>query len=171
MDSPGRLFRTEPTRSSGDNGTRFRRCLTIFLVYTVMTLVMTYPLINFTALGSASYLGDARLIIWTLAWDNHAVLSGLPLFQSNVFYPATDSLAYNEHLFGLSLFTLPIYAASHNPVLAYNAVWLLSFVLNGLAAHALLKRYTQSDLAALTGSVVYTFSFYKMLHAHGHLHL
>jgi hypothetical protein len=171
MESSERPFRPGHVRQSDDKARGVRRILTIFLVYAVMTLVMTYPLINLTALGSASYQGDARLIIWTLAWDNHALLSGLPLFQSNMFYPAADSLAYNEHLVGLGLFTLPIYAATHNAVLAYNVVWLLSFVLNGVAAHALLKRYTQSDLAALTGSMVYTFSFYKMLHAHGHLHL
>jgi hypothetical protein len=157
--------------SRGQRLTSLRRALTLFLVYAVMTVVMTNPLINFSAFASASYDGDARLIIWTLAWDNHAVLSGLPLFESNVFYPAARSLAYNEHLVGVSLFTLPIYAATRNPVLAYNVVWLLSFLLNGLAAHALLKRYTRSDLAALIGSVVYTFSFYKMLHAHRHLHL
>jgi hypothetical protein len=132
---------------------------------------MVSPLVNYSSVGTASYEGDARLIIWTLAWDNHAVLDRLPLFDSNIFYPAPHSLAYNEHLFGLSFFTLPIYALTGNPVLAYNIVWLLSFVLNGLAMHALLRRYTGRELASFAGALVYTFSYYKMLHAHGHLHL
>jgi hypothetical protein len=132
---------------------------------------MVSQLINYSAFATASYPGDARLIIWTLAWDNHAVLDRLPLFDSNIFYPAPGSLAYNEHLFGVSLFTLPIYALTRNPVLAYNAVWMLSFVLNGLAMHALLRRYTGRELASFAGALVCTFSYYKMLHAHGHLHL
>jgi hypothetical protein len=132
---------------------------------------MLWPIVNFGELASASYEGDARLIIWTLAWNNHAVLTGAPLFDSNIFYPAERSLAYNEHLFGLGLFTLPIYAATRNPVLAHNVALVGSFVLNGLAAHALLKRLTAHHVAAAAGSIVYTFSFYKMLHAHGHLHL
>ena len=132
---------------------------------------MVSQLVNYSAFATASYPGDARLIIWTLAWDNHAVLDRLPLFASNIFYPAPRSLAFNEHLFGVSLFTLPIYALTRNPVLAYNAVWVLSFVLNGLAMHALLRRYTGRELASFAGSLVYTFSYYKMLHAHGHLHL
>jgi len=37
--------------------------------------------------------------------------------------------------------------------------------------HALLRRYTGRELASFAGSLVYTFSYYKMLHAHGHLHL
>ena len=141
------------------------------LAFAGVTAVMVFPLVNYSALATASYEGDVRLIIWTLAWDNHAVLEMLPLFDANVFYPAERSLAYNEHLFGVSLFTLPIYAATSNPVLAYNLVWLASFVLNGVAMQALLRRYTGRELAAFAGALVYTFSFYKMLHAHGHLHL
>ena len=149
----------------------FGTWLVLTIAYSVITAIMVGPFVNYSALGSASYEGDARLIVWTLAWDNHAVLSRLPLFDSNIFYPAPQSLAFNEHLFGLSLFTLPIYAATGNPVAAYNLVWLLSFLLNALAAHLMLKRYAGSHLAAFAGSLVYTFSFYKMLHAHGHLHL
>ena len=141
------------------------------VVYAAVTAAMVSQLVNYTELHAASYPGDVRLIIWTLAWDNHAVLQRVPLFDANIYYPATRSLAYNEHLFGVSIFTLPIYAATLNPVLAYNIVWLLSFVLNGLGMHALLRRYTRSDLGAFAGALVFTFSYYKMLHAHGHLHL
>jgi hypothetical protein len=141
----------------------------IVAAYAVATAIMTAPIFNFAELSSANYEGDARLIIWTLAWDNHAVLERLPLFESNTYYPAADSLAYNEHLFGLSLFTLPVYAATHNPVLAYNVVWLLAFLLSGVVTHAFVRRYVSNDLAAFTGSMIFTFSFYKMLHAHGHL--
>jgi hypothetical protein len=130
---------------------------------------MANPYVNYRELATASYAGDARLIIWTLAWDNHAVLNRLPLFDSNIFYPTSGSLAYTEHLFGISLFTLPVYIATRNPVLAYNVVWLLSFLFGGLAAHAWLKRLTGRDAAAAVGSLIFTFSFYKMLHGHGHL--
>jgi hypothetical protein len=132
---------------------------------------MTRPFVNLARLGSACFGGDARLMIWTLAWDNHAVLNRLPLFDANIFYPATASLSYNEHLFGLSLFSLPIYATTRNPVLAYNVLWLLSFVVSGLAMHALAFRHTRSQLAAFTAGLVYAFCFYKMHHAYGHLSL
>ena len=148
-----------------------KRWALLIVFYAAVTAVMTRPYVNYRALGSASYQGDARLIIWTLAWDNHALLTRHDLFDSNIFYPAPQSLAYNEHLFGLSLFTLPLFAATRNPVLAYNIVWLASFLLNALAAHALLRRLTGRDLPSIAGSLVYAFSFYKMLHGHGHLHL
>jgi hypothetical protein len=141
----------------------------VIFLYVILTLVMTEPLINLSALGSACYEGDARLIVWTLAWDNHAVLNRLPLFEANSFYPAASNLAYNEHLFGLSLFTLPIYAATRNPILAYNIVWLLAFLFNGIAMHSLVRYYTRQHVAGLVGGAIYAFSFYNMHHAPGHL--
>ncbi len=139
--------------------------------YAALTVVMSWPYVSYSNFASASYGGDARLIIWTLAWDNHAVLSGLPLFQSNLFFPAVDSLRYNEHLFGVSLFTLPWAAAGVSPVLAYNVTWWLAWILNGVATFVFLRRYVRDVQAAFVGSLAFVCSFYVMSHAHGHLHL
>ncbi len=99
------------------------------------------------------------------------MLTGAPLFDANIFFPAAQSLQYNEHLFGVSLFTLPWAAAGASPVLAYNATWWLAWVLNGITAFALLRRFVGDWLASFVGSLAYVCSFYVMLHAHGHLHL
>jgi hypothetical protein len=147
------------------------RAAAVVGAYAALTIVVSWPFFSYTEVARASYGGDARLIIWTLAWNNHAVLSGLPLFQSNLFFPAADSLRYNEHLFGVSLFTLPWAAAGASPVLAYNVTWWLSWLLNGLATFALLRRYVDDAVAAFAGSLAFVCSFYVMLHAHGHLHL
>jgi hypothetical protein len=152
-------------------GSRLGTALGIAAAYAVLTVVMTWPFVNYGHFASATYGGDARLIIWTLAWDNHAVLNGLPVFDSNIFFPAPHSLRYNEHLLGVSLATLPWAAAGASPVLAYNVTWWLAFFLNGLVAFAWLRRFVADRLAAFAGSLVFACSFYVMLHAHGHLHL
>jgi hypothetical protein len=156
-------------RSPG--GTRLGSALGIAAAYAVLTVVMTWPFVNYGHFASASYGGDARLIIWTLAWDNHAVLRGLPLFDSNIFFPAPHSLRYNEHLLGVSLATLPWAAAGASPVLAYNVTWWLAFFLNGVVTFAWIRRFVADRLAAFTGSLAFACSFYVMLHGHGHLHL
>ena len=123
---------------------RYGPLAALAVVYAVVCGIMVAPICNFAHLATASNGGDARLIIWTLAWDNHALLDRAPsLFEANIFYPAKDALAYSEHLYGISLFTLPVYALTRNPVLAYNLVWLLSFLLSAAAAHALAWRATQ----------------------------
>ena len=141
-------------------------------VYLAACRIMLAPIVNFAQLRTASFEGDARAFIWVLAWDNHAVLDHVPsLFDANKLFPLPNALAYGEHLFGISLFTLPLYAATRNPVLAYNIVWILAYVLTAVAVHVLAWRYTRDHLAAMTAAMSYTFCFFRMHHGHGHLNL
>ena len=65
--------------------TRGRRALAVTAACVAVSAVMAGPFFNYSAVATAIYGGDARLVLWTLAWDNHAVLSRLPLFDSNIF--------------------------------------------------------------------------------------
>jgi hypothetical protein len=146
--------------------------LLLMMVYAALGSVVLWPLCNYGELASALYLGDVRLIAWTLAWNNHAMLDGVPSYwDANIFYPATQTLALSEHLFGISLFTLPVYAATRNPALAYNLVWLFSFPASAIAAHWLAWRYTRDHLASMLAGVIYAFCFFKILHGGGHLQI
>ena len=53
------------------------------------------------------YGGDTRLNAWALAWVDHAVLDRTPVFDANIFFPALNTLAYSEHLLGISLVRPP----------------------------------------------------------------
>jgi hypothetical protein len=139
--------------------------------YIAITLPFVSPIINYRHLSNASYEGDARLLIWTLAWDSHAMLSGTPLFDANIFYPTPRALSQAEHHIGIAAFALPFYAVTANPVLTYWIVWLLAFPLNALAMHALSWRVTRDHVAAFVGGLVYAFCFFRMHHAHGHIQL
>ena len=145
-------------------------CL-IAACYAIVTVVFVSPLIDYGHLADASYGGDSRLLIWTLAWDAHALLTGTPLFDANMFFPAEEALTWAEHHVGVALFALPFYAVTRNPVLAYWAVWLLSFPLNALAMHALAWRLTRDHRAATMAGIVYGFCFFRMHHGHGHVQL
>lgn len=154
---------------------RWQRYITIaalVVAYIVASRVMLAPICNFAKLATASYEGDVRAFIWVLAWDNHALLDHVPsLFDANKLYPLKDALAYGEHLYGISLFTLPVYALTRNPVLAYNVVWILSYLLTAAATHWLAWKYTRDHLAAMTAAMAFTFCFFRMHHGHGHLNL
>jgi hypothetical protein len=139
------------------------------LAFVLVTLVMASPFIDYGRLATASYEGDSRLLIWTLGWDSHALLTWSPLFDANMYYPAPQALAWTEHLIGIAIFSLPVYAATDNPVLAYWITWLVAFPLNGLAMQALAHRVTGDRVAAFGAGLVYAFCFYRMQHAHGHL--
>src|SRR2546425_8101745 len=151
---------------------RWATGVAIVVAYAAACRVMLAPICDFGRLSTASYGGDARAFIWVLAWDNHAVLDRVPsLFDANKLYPLPNALAYGEHLFGISLFTLPVYALTRNPVLAYNVVWVLCYLLTAAAAHLLAWRHTRDHLAATVAGMAFTFCFYRMHHGHGHLNL
>jgi hypothetical protein len=150
---------------------RFRPWWLAIAGYVAITGFFVSPLIDYHHLADASYEGDARLVIWTLAWDAHALFSRLSLFDANMFYPAAHALTWTEHLSGITLFSLPVYALTANPVFAYWAVWLLAFPLNAIAMHALAWRLTRNHASAFVGGVVYAFCFFRMHHGHGHLQL
>jgi hypothetical protein len=142
------------------------------VVYAALGSVVLWPLCNYGELASALYLGDVRLIAWTLAWNNHAMLDGVASYwDANIFYPAKQTLALSEHLFGISLFSLPVYAATRNPALSYNVVWLFSFPASAVAAHWLAWRYTRDHLASMLAGVIYAFCFFRILHGGGHLQI
>ncbi len=151
---------------------RVRQAVALVAVYLGLAMVMLHPISNVQHLATASYAGDARLNIWTLAWANHVFEHpGLALFDANIFFPARETFAYSEHLVGIAAFSFPIYALTHNPTLAYNLVWFTAFVLNGLAAHVFVWRFTRNHVAALVGGTGFAFSFFNMLHGHGHIQL
>lgn len=151
---------------------RIARAFGLASVYLLTCRLMLAPIFNFAHPASASYGGDARLVIWLLAWDNHALLDRVPaLFDANIFFPARNALAYTEHMFGISLFSLPVYALTRNPVLAYNIVWLLSYLFAAVAAHWLSWRFVRDHVAATVGGLAFAFCFYRMHQGHGHLHM
>ncbi|MPY86755.1 MAG: hypothetical protein GEU99_02420 [Luteitalea sp.] len=127
---------------------------------------MVWPVVDFRNVGSATYGGDALLNAWALAWNNHVVLDGAPsYFDANIFYPTRLALARSEHLFGISLFTLPIYATTRNPLLAYDLVWLASFPTCALAAFGLSSLVASRFVSRFIAGLVYAFAFFRFEHA------
>ena len=139
--------------------------------YVAVGAVMLAPITSYRHLDSALYGGDTRLNAWALAWVDHAVLGRIPVFEANIFFPALNTLAYSEHLLGISPFALPVYALTRNAALSYNVVWLLSYLACALAAYALAWRVTHDRFASWVGGLAYAFCFYRMLHGHAHLQL
>ena len=148
-----------------------RRIAALGAAYAAITLLVVSPLVDFRNLQAASYEGDARLLIWTLAWDAHAVLTGASLFDANIFHPEPRALSYAEHHIGIGVFAAPLYAVTANPILTYWVLWLLAFPLNGLAMYALARHVTRDEVAAFVAGCVYAFCFFRMHHAHGHIQL
>ncbi len=131
--------------------------LALFLAYLVLAIIATYPL-TLQATNHVFGLGTPPLNIWALAWVNHQLVQDpLSLFDGNVFFPYPRSLAFSEHLFVPSLLAAPWIAVGNNPVLAHNAVSLISLALAGLGMFYLCREVTGSNAASFVAGMLYAF--------------
>ena len=138
--------------------------LTALLLYVFLTMILTFPLI----LHMDRYLdlGDPALNTWILAWDVHSLISDpLNLFNANIFYPHNqNTLAFSEHLIADMVVAFPVILVTHNPVLAYNIILFLSFVLSGLGMFLLISHYINDKYSAFLGGVAFAFCTIRFAH-------
>jgi len=108
--------------------------------------------------------GDEAFTCWSLTWTTKKVLEDpFNLFKANIFYPANDySLALSEHLIGWTIFSIPVYGITQDPVFTHNFVRLLTFVLCGFGMYLLTYRYTQNRYAAFIAGIFFAFYGYRM---------
>lgn len=127
---------------------RIRLYTIVILLYAAITLIITYPLILNIETNLIS--GDPSLNTWILAWDVHSILTDpMHLFDANAFYPFVDnSLAFSEHLLANIFIALPIIVATDNPVLSYNVIFILSFILSGFGMFLLTDHYLNDKYSA-----------------------
>jgi hypothetical protein len=106
-------------------------------------------------------------ILW---WNAHVLPLTERWWNGFAFAPATGMLAFSDHRLGLSLFASPLQWLGCSPVTAYNLVFLATFPLCALAAHALAFTLTKRHDAALIAGLAYGFNPYRMAHL-SHLEL
>jgi Protein of unknown function (DUF3108) len=148
------------------------------LWYVALAVLVTWPLVAhpLARLGALHGAGDPYLNLWILGWDLQT-LSRSPLamlngaaFDAPIFHPASQTLAYSDHLLPIATLVWPVYWASGSSVLAYNTVLIGSLVGSALAMHLLARRVTGSTVGALAAGTIWGFWPYHTAHL-GHLQL
>jgi hypothetical protein len=137
--------------------------------YVVLTLALTWPLAARLTTGVPSDLGDPLLNDWILAWNlRHALqllggdLSALTTWpHTNIFHPALYTLGYSELFVAQTLLILPVYAVTHNVLLAYNVLFLAVFVLSGLGMYLFVRELTGDWRAGFVAGAVFAFAPYR----------
>ena len=142
--------------------------LRIFLLFLVLSIIMTYPLIfrmwNCVPAHSVDFLAkcDPYLNLYILKWDVHQLfLNPLKLFQANTFYPYSNTLAYSEHMIVNALFAMPVALVTGNMVFSYNLIFLLTFALSGFGAYLLVYYLTEDKDAGIAAGIIFAFCPYK----------
>lgn len=133
-------------------------------IFVTLSVVMTWPLAPRITHAVADP-SDPFINIWILDWDQYATFHRpLSLFDANIFYPARDTLALSENLYGIALLLMPFRLAGASPVTAYNIAMLGGFAFSGFAAYLLGVRLTGSFAAGIAAGVFHAFVPFRFTH-------
>jgi len=147
-----------------------RKNTAYFVFFVLAALILTYPLVlhldsalRGTDIGA---LGDPMFNTWVIGRNADRILrlDFKNFFDGNIFHPQTKTVLYSEHLLPQTLIALPVYALSRNPILSYNFVFLLGFILSGFGMFCLARRLTGNDRAGIVAGLIYAFSPYMIAH-------
>ena len=150
--------------------TRWPGWVSITLAYTLLAVVMTWPLTRDLGTWIAWDMGDPAFNAWVIMWTGGQLLRTLggdfsaihDFWNGNIFYPETLTIAYSEHLTPQMLQALPIWTATGNIVLAYNVVFLLTYILSGVAMYYFVRDLTKRPAAAFLAGVAFAFAPYRI---------
>lgn len=139
-----------------------RRHLTAALIFLLLTLIMTNPL-ALHVWNAVEDKQDGLLNTWIVAWVGHALVTEpLNLFNTNIFYPYQNTLAYSEVLLPPSLVALPLTLATHNPIFGYNVSLFAMLWLDAFGMYLLVYDWTRRAEAGWIAGVIYAFSPFNL---------
>ena len=144
-----------------------------FVYFTVLTIIMTYPLVFRMGeiIGNAG--GDGTYFVWLVRWYQKALfeLRISPFFNPYLNYPQGWNLATTDITPAMVALALPG-SLLFGPTWGYNFSMLLSFILSGWGMYLWLKALTKNDWAGLVAGTIFAFIPFRMAHVIvGHLSL
>jgi hypothetical protein len=136
--------------------------LAALTIISALVVFATWP--QAARLGTAvTDFGDPLLNAWILAWVAHAIVHDpLHLFNTNIFFPEQNTLAYSETLIVPAILAAPLLWGGVDPMFVQNLWVLLGYALSGLATFLLVRELTGHEGAALVSGVVFALYPYRI---------
>jgi|KBSMisStaDraftv2_1062788.scaffolds.fasta_scaffold06047_2 hypothetical protein len=131
----------------------------------VLTACLTYPIaFNMGRVGRVDN-GDGQFSIWNVAWVARTLVADpRHLFDANIFYPHTGTLAYSEANLAAGALAVPVYWATRNPYAAHNSAVLLAFLLTAVGTYYLVRHLTRDRRGAAVAAICFAFCPFVFAH-------
>lgn len=131
--------------------------LFVFLIFIHLLPLSLHP---FDALNDTK---DCVLNTWIPGWVQQQLFKDpLNLFNTNTFYPHTNTLSYSEHLFPQALISLPVKLLTNNPIAVYNFIFFFSFFLSVYGMILLTRHLTKNDFIGIVCGIIFAFNTYQI---------
>jgi hypothetical protein len=134
------------------------------LAYAAVTIVLGRDVLGGLSTALASDSGDPLFTATLMYWNATHVPLTEAWWQLPMFHPVRDTLAFSEHLLGLSVITTPLYRLTGDIFLTYNATMLLTYPLCATTMWLLVRRLTGSAAAAFVAGLAFGFAPYRVAH-------
>lgn len=146
--------------------------LLIICIFTLLSLLLTYPLILHFTTHIPGVNGDGWFIVWSMWQFKESVLKlHTPYFSHYIFYPTGVYLILSEITPLNSFLSIPLQLL-FGLIPAYNILFLFSFILSGYSAYKLSEYFTKEKSVSFVSGVIYAFSPFHFAHAlGGHLNI
>lgn len=109
--------------------------------------------------------GDALLNLWILEWaGRHAASGWRDLWDTTIFWPNPNTLAYSESMLPVALVHRALAAVTGSGVLAFNLLHLAAWTLAGWATYLLARRLGVAGPGAVVAGLVYAVACPRLAH-------
>ena len=131
----------------------------IIFLFVLLIFIHLLPL-SLHPFGALNDTKDYVLNTWIPGWVQQQLFKDpLNLFNTNTFYPHTNTLSYSEHLFPQALISLPVKLLTNNPIAVYNFIFFFSFFLNAYGMFLLTRHLTKNDFIGIVCGIIFAFEF------------
>ncbi len=126
------------------------RVLAVPCFYLLATIIFTWPYVLSFGSRLPGWPMDNFNFMYKIWWVSHAIFGNPPpgsslVFNPNVYYPIGFNLGQGEFTPANTLLTIPI-TATLGPIVSYNFLVFLSFVLSGWGMYLLVKYLLEPPL-------------------------
>ena len=138
-----------------------RNSVAVFL-YAALFLASLYPQ-SLRPWDTVAYIGDSLDTVYFMAWNAHqAFRDPLHLFDANILHPHREAMTLAGHRILPGILAAPVIAVSGNPILAYNVVLALAYLLAAMAGRRLASLLGVDPIGAWTAGALYAFNTYQV---------
>ena len=132
------------------------------LLYAALFLASLYPQ-SLRPWDTVAYIGDSLDTVYFMAWNAHQVVRDpLHLFDANILFPHRAAMTLAGHRILPGILAAPVIALTGNPILAYNVVLALAYLLAALAGRRLAGLLGIDAIGAWTAGALYAFNTYQV---------
>lgn len=134
----------------------------------LLAVALTWPTLRYPLYTLPQDVWDPSRQAWQIAWAGHILLTDpTRLWQSNAFFPLTDSFAYGNSLLGYAPFGM-IGEGPAAAILRYNILFVLAHALLAVGGYALVRQLGAGRTGSAVAAVAIAYAPWRLAQE-GHL--